>query len=313
MDEILVANYILFDDVVRGRLRPVDRRRGLGHRLLPAREPRAQARAFLLAHRLRRLPAHARRRRARGDAHRRLQRRDDRARRAFPSHPRPFDLRRQPRRHRARRRSARGSPRSATGPRPTSTSPATSPASTRPTCRPRRPAGASSATARRAGLHRHGRRLGRRRALLRKVIDAYPAAQAKCPPCGWSWWPVRASTRRSCPHPDGLEIRAYVHELYRHLAACDLAVVQGGLTTTHGAHRQPAPVPLLPAGAPLRAELPCPPPPRSLRRRAPHGLRRHRPGRHRRRIAAEIGRRVDYRPVETDGASRAAARIAEML
>ena len=31
---------------------------------------------------------------------------------------------------------------------------------------------------------------------------------------------------------DGLEVRAYVHELYRHLAACDLAVVQGGLTTT---------------------------------------------------------------------------------
>jgi hypothetical protein len=28
-----------------------------------------------------------------------------------------------------------------------------------------------------------------------------------------------------------LEVRPYVHELYRHLAACDLAVVQGGLTT----------------------------------------------------------------------------------
>src|SRR3712207_8704153 len=26
-------------------------------------------------------------------------------------------------------------------------------------------------------------------------------------------------------------VRAYVHDLYRHLAACDLAVVQGGLTT----------------------------------------------------------------------------------
>ena len=26
-------------------------------------------------------------------------------------------------------------------------------------------------------------------------------------------------------------MRAYVHNLYRHLAACDLAVVQGGLTT----------------------------------------------------------------------------------
>jgi hypothetical protein len=30
-------------------------------------------------------------------------------------------------------------------------------------------------------------------------------------------------------------------------------------------------------------------------------------------IAQEIGREVDYRPVETDGARRAAARIAEML
>ena len=32
--------------------------------------------------------------------------------------------------------------------------------------------------------------------------------------------------------PAGVEVRAYVPELYRHLAACDLAVVQGGLTTT---------------------------------------------------------------------------------
>src|SRR5256712_13698759 len=36
----------------------------------------------------------------------------------------------------------------------------------------------------------------------------------------------------SLPQAGGLEVRAYVHELYRHLAACDLAVVQGGLTTT---------------------------------------------------------------------------------
>ena len=33
------------------------------------------------------------------------------------------------------------------------------------------------------------------------------------------------------PKADGLEVRPYVHDLYRHLAACDLAVVQGGLTT----------------------------------------------------------------------------------
>jgi hypothetical protein len=30
-------------------------------------------------------------------------------------------------------------------------------------------------------------------------------------------------------------------------------------------------------------------------------------------IADEIGRQVDYRPVETDGAARAAALIAELL
>jgi hypothetical protein len=30
-------------------------------------------------------------------------------------------------------------------------------------------------------------------------------------------------------------------------------------------------------------------------------------------IAEEIGREVEYRPVETDGAARAAARIAELL
>jgi hypothetical protein len=32
--------------------------------------------------------------------------------------------------------------------------------------------------------------------------------------------------------PDGLDVRGYVPDLYQHLAACDLAVAQGGLTTT---------------------------------------------------------------------------------
>jgi UDP:flavonoid glycosyltransferase YjiC (YdhE family) len=36
----------------------------------------------------------------------------------------------------------------------------------------------------------------------------------------------------SVPQRENVEIRGYVHELYRHLAACDVAVVQGGLTTT---------------------------------------------------------------------------------
>src|SRR5437588_12085075 len=36
----------------------------------------------------------------------------------------------------------------------------------------------------------------------------------------------------SLPAPEGVEVRTYVPDLSRHLAVCDLAVVQGGLTTT---------------------------------------------------------------------------------
>ena len=57
-------------------VRPGDRRRVVGRRLLPAREPRAEALLLRVADRLRRLAADARPRRARGPADRRLQRRD---------------------------------------------------------------------------------------------------------------------------------------------------------------------------------------------------------------------------------------------
>ena len=60
-------------------LRPGDRRRGVGRRLLPAREPRAQAVRVRVDDGLRRLAADARRRRARGRADGGLQRGDDRA------------------------------------------------------------------------------------------------------------------------------------------------------------------------------------------------------------------------------------------
>ena len=126
MDEILVANFMVFHDLVaRGALRPLDRRRGLGARLLPAREPGAEARGVRLADRLRRLAADGRRRRARGVPDRRLQRRDDRAHRPLPAAARPGGVRRQPGRRRPRLVRARPARRSATGPSSTSTSPAT--------------------------------------------------------------------------------------------------------------------------------------------------------------------------------------------
>ena len=68
--------------------------------------------------------------------------------------------------------------------------------------------------------------------LLRTVIAAFPEAKRRVPRLRMI---VVAGPRidpATLPEHVGLEIRPYVHELYRHLAACDLAVVQGGLTTT---------------------------------------------------------------------------------
>ena len=113
--------------------------------------------------------------------------------------------------------------------------------------------------------------------------------------------------------PPGVEVRAFVPDLYRHLAACDLAVVQGGLTTTMElvAARRPF------LYFPLRNHF-------EQNRHVRHRLDRYGAGRYMafdesppeviaEAIATEIDRPVDYRPVESDGAARAAALIAEVI
>ncbi len=149
--------------------------------------------------------------------------------------------------------------------------------------------------------------------LLRRVIAAFPEAKERVPDLRMV---VVAGPRidpDSLPQHDGLEVRAYVHDLYRHLAACDLAIVQGGLTTSME----------LTAGGrpflyfPLRHHF-------EQNFHVRHRLERYGAGRCMdfetdgpseiaAAIAEEIGREVDYRPVETDGAARAAALIAELL
>lgn len=149
--------------------------------------------------------------------------------------------------------------------------------------------------------------------LLRRVIAAFPEAKERVPDLRMV---VVAGPRidpATLPAHEGLEVRAYVHELYRHLAACDLAVVQGGLTTSMEltANRRPF------LYFPLRHHF-------EQNFHVRHRLERYGAGRCMdfdiadpdviaAAIDEEIGREVDYRPVETDGAARAAALIAELL
>ncbi len=149
--------------------------------------------------------------------------------------------------------------------------------------------------------------------LLRRVIDSYPLAKRKIANLRMI---VVAGPRidpASLPAADGLEVRAYVHGLYRHLAACDIAVVQGGLTTTMEltANRRPF------LYFPLRHHF-------EQNFHVRHRLKQYGAGRCMdyatatpeiiaTALAEELHKPVAYRPVETDGAARAAARIAELV
>jgi len=149
--------------------------------------------------------------------------------------------------------------------------------------------------------------------LLRRVIDAFPEAKERVPALRMI---VVAGPRidpATLPQEEGLEIRPYVHDLYRHLAACDLAVVQGGLTTSMELTANRRPFIYFPLDHHFEQNF-----------HVRHRLERYGAGRRMdfatstpgtiaEAIADEIGREVDYLPVETDGAARAAALIAELL
>jgi UDP-N-acetylglucosamine:LPS N-acetylglucosamine transferase len=145
------------------------------------------------------------------------------------------------------------------------------------------------------------------------VIEAFPEAKEKVPALRMV---VVAGPRidpAALPQHEGLEVRAYVHELYRHLAACDLAVVQGGLTTCMELTANQRPFLYFPLRHHFEQNF-----------HVRHRLGRYGAGRAMNfevetpetiaeAIAQEIGREVACRPVESDGAARAASLIAELL
>ncbi len=149
--------------------------------------------------------------------------------------------------------------------------------------------------------------------LLGRVIGAFPAAKELVPGLRMI---VVAGPRidpSRLPAGPGVEVRRYVHDLYRHLGACDLAIIQGGLTTAMELTASRVPFIYVPLKRHFEQNL-----------HVAHRLERYRAGRRigfdeatadvlAAAIAQELGRDIDYLPVAADGAARAAALIAELL
>jgi pimeloyl-ACP methyl ester carboxylesterase/predicted glycosyltransferase len=150
-------------------------------------------------------------------------------------------------------------------------------------------------------------------ALLRKVVDAFPLARKQIGDLRMLAVAGPRIDPAGLPPHEGLEARGYVPDLHRCLASANVAVVQGGLTTTMELVATRRPFLYFPLASHFEQQ-----------RHVRHRLERHRAGRLMQfsqtdpeQIAAaiveEISRPVDYLPVPTDGAARAAALVAEFL
>src|SRR3954468_537932 len=149
--------------------------------------------------------------------------------------------------------------------------------------------------------------------LLRTVLDAFPRARKEIDGlrmlvvCG-----PRIDGSRLRPM-EGVDIRGYVDDLPAHLFACDAAIVQGGLTTTMELVACRRPFVYVPLGDHFEQQ-----------RHVRHRLDRYRAGRCvdqaaldpdtlAQALAEQLRTPVDYLPVPTGSAGRAASLLAELL
>ena len=150
--------------------------------------------------------------------------------------------------------------------------------------------------------------------LLRRVLDAVPVVRRSAPDLRFVVVTGPRIDPASLRRRRGATIRGYLPDLYQHLAACDLAVVQGGLTTCMEltANRRPF------LYVPLRNHF-------EQNFHVRHRLEQYGAGRLldyetaadpdalAAAIVKEADIEADYRPVETDGAARAATLLAGLL
>ena len=149
--------------------------------------------------------------------------------------------------------------------------------------------------------------------LIRRVVDAYPAARHAIPELRMIVVTGPRIDPTTLPQVPGVQYQGYVDRLYRWLAACDLAIVQGGLTTCMELTATKVPF----IYVPLRHHF-------EQNFHVHARLARYRAGRRldydqldtdtlAAAMVDELSHPVDYKDVETDGATRAAELISHLL
>jgi pimeloyl-ACP methyl ester carboxylesterase/predicted glycosyltransferase len=149
--------------------------------------------------------------------------------------------------------------------------------------------------------------------LIRRVLQSYPIARARIPELRMILVAGPRIDPASLNAPAGVEVHAFVPNLDRHLAACDLALVQGGLTTC---------MELTAAGTPflyfpLRNHF-------EQNFHVAHRLDRYGAGRRMEfasstpdmiaaAMVAALKMPAMFKPVEADGAARAARMLADLI
>ncbi len=149
--------------------------------------------------------------------------------------------------------------------------------------------------------------------LLEMAIAAHPIARRTVPALRTVAVAGPRIDPAGLPRHAGLEVHGYVDRLYRHLAVCDLAIVQGGLTTTMELTAAKRPFIYFPLINHFEQNF-------HVRHRLDQygagtcmDFAATDPDRLAEAITRTVGQRANYRDVETDGARRAAAMIAELV
>jgi pimeloyl-ACP methyl ester carboxylesterase/predicted glycosyltransferase len=149
--------------------------------------------------------------------------------------------------------------------------------------------------------------------LLRRVAASYDEARRRIPALRMVLVAGPRIDPTSLAAPPGVEVHGFLPDLDLHHAACDIAVVQGGLSTTMELTASGRPFLYFPLGHHFEQQV-----------HVRHRLERHGAGRAMdyrdsdpadiaRALVEELRRPVSYLPVPTDGAARAAQLVAELL